>query len=48
MIDINNKMLISLGGVVVLVPAKPIIALAAIGAISICAVSYYLYDVNKE
>lgn len=45
---IDNKALISLGGVVVFVPAKPIVALAAIGAISICAVSYYLYDVSKE
>lgn len=42
MIDIDNKMLISLSGVVVLMPAKPVLILASIGAVTVLTAGYYL------
>ena len=40
--NIDNKMIISLGGVIVLLPAKPVVALAAIGAVTVLSAGYYL------
>ena len=49
MINIDNKAILSLGGFVIMMPAKPIVTLAAIGAISVLAVGYYFVtDGNEE
>ena len=45
---IDNKMLVSLGGIVVLMPAKPVIVLASIGAVTVCAASYYIFNRCSE
>ena len=42
MVDIDNKMIVSLGGIVVLMPAKPVLVLASIGVATVCAASYYV------
>ena len=49
MISIDDKAILSLGGFVIMMPAKPIVTLAAIGAISVLAVGYYMItDDNEE
>lgn len=49
MISIDNKAILSLSGIVIVMPAKPIVTLAAIGAISVLAVGYYfITDDNEE
>lgn len=49
MIDMDNKAILSLGGFVIVMPAKPVIALAAIGVATVCAVGYYLLtDEDKK
>ena len=40
--SIDNKILLSTGGIILVMPAKPIIALTTIGMITVCAASYFL------
>ena len=42
MINIDDKAILSYGGFIVLMPAKPMIALAAIGVAAVCVAGYYL------
>lgn len=42
MVNIDNKMIVSLGGIVVLMPAKPVIVLASIGVVTVLTAGYYL------
>ena len=42
MLNIDNKMIVSLGGIVVLMPAKPVLILASIGAVTVLSAGYYL------
>lgn len=39
----NNKLFISCGGIVAVLPAKPILVLAAIGTVTIFATGYWLF-----
>ena len=46
---IDNKLLVSYAGVVAFVPAKPFLALAAVGAVALCAAGYLLFaNVGEE
>lgn len=45
---VNNKLLISYGGMVALLPAKPFLILSAVGAIAVAASCYYLFSDDNE
>ena len=40
--SIDNKILLSTGGIILVMPAKPIIALATIGTVAVLSAGYYL------
>ena len=44
----NNKLFISYGGIVAILPAKPILVLATIGTATICAAGYWLFIEEDE
>lgn len=44
----NNKLFISYGGIVAVLPAKPILVLATIGTATICAAGYWLFIEEDE
>lgn len=48
MISIDDKAILSLSGFVIVMPAKPIVTLAAIGAISVLAAGYYFITDGNE
>ena len=41
---LDNKMLISIGGIIMLVPAMPILVFALIGIIGVLAGFYYIFS----
>ena len=45
---VNNKLLISYGGIVALLPAKPFLTLAAVGAVTVCVVGYWFFIEDEE
>lgn len=48
MISIDNKAILTLSGYVVVMPAKPVIVLAAIGVATVCVVGYYLLNDDED
>ena len=44
----NNKLLISCGGIVAVLPAKPILVLATIGTATMFAMGYWLFIEEDE
>lgn len=44
----DNKVLISVGGIMLLAPAIPFLGLALIGAVVVGAALYYLYYIFKD